>query len=138
VNESWLYGNTDTELYKTSAISGSDATVTNTEVFTSAVALNIETGAVVDVSFKGSGATDDFTLKLYKKRSDSFESFDQAIWSSTISNAGATINFQFTIDDSYGAGFFRFGMASTAGNDTFDVDAEMRTYRLTENILSSV
>ncbi len=133
-SESYLYDKTDTELYKTDGYSGSDADVDATERFTDDIDLTVSIGANVDFKFTGSGSTDDLVLSLYERRDVNWGDGEIAVWNSTVSNSGSESLYSFTIDSSYGAGHYRFGMKSTGATDTFEIDAEMRQWRRTTSI----
>ena len=125
----YVYDTTDRELYKTDSYGGSDADLDTTMRYTSDIDLTFNTGAVVDFKFDGSGATDDFVLYLYKRRDANWDGDEIAGWSGMISSDGSEDIYHFTIDETYGAGHFRFGMKSGGGTDTFDIDVEARLYR---------
>lgn len=133
-HESYLYDATDTELYKTDGYGGSDADVDDTERYTDGIDLTVHTGAAIDFKFDGSGGTDDLNLYLYKRRDSSWDGDEIAIWSVTVDSDGSEDIYHFTLDESYGAGHFRFGMTSSGSTDTFEIDVEMRQWRLTDTI----
>ncbi len=132
--ESYLYDKTDTELYKTDGYGGSDTDVDATERFTGNIDLTVNLGANVDFKFTGSGSTDDLALSLYERRDASWGSSEIAIWNATVNSDGTESIYSFTIDSSYGAGHYRFGMKSTGATDTFEIDVEMRQWRRTTSI----
>ena len=133
-HESHLYDETDTRLYKTDGYGGSNADVDNIERYTDDIDLTVATGTAVDFKFAGSGSTDNFILYLYKRRNSIWDGNEIALWSVTITNDGSEDTYHFTIDESYGAGHFRFGMKSLGSTDTFEVDVEMRRWRSTDTI----
>ena len=133
-SESYLYDKTDTELYKTDGYSGSDTDVDDTERFTGNIDLTVYLGANIDIKFTGSGSTDDLVLNLYERRDANWDGGEIAIWNATVSNDGSESIYNFTIDSSYGAGHYRFGMKSDGSTDTFEIDAEMRKWRRTTSI----
>lgn len=132
--ESYLYDKIDTELYKTDGYSGSDTDVDATERFTSDIDLTVNIGANVDFKFTGSGSADDLVLSLYERRDVNWGDGEIAIWSATVNNSGSESLYSFTIDSSYGAGHYRFGMKSSGATDTFEIDTEMRQWRRTTSI----
>ena len=132
--ESYLYDKNDTELYKTDGYGGSDSDVDSTERFTGNIDLTVNLGANMDLKFAGSGTTDDLALFLYERRDSNWSGNEIAIWNATISNDGNEHIYNFTIDGSYGAGSYRFGMKSSGSTDTFEIDAEMRKWRQTTSI----
>lgn len=127
--ERWLYETADNELYKTDGYGGSDADVSTSVVYTDTVDLTDYLGAVVDIVFDGSDATDNLSLYLYKRRDDTWDGDEIAVWSGTITSDGSEDIYHFTIDESYGPGYFRFGLVSAGATTTFDIDAQMRRYR---------
>jgi len=133
-HESHLYDESDTKLYRTDGYSGTSADVNNTERYTNDIDLTVNTGAAVDFKFQGSGSTDDFVLSLYKRRNSVWDGNERALWSIIITSDGNEDCYHFTVDGSYGAGHFRFGMQSSGSTDTFEVDAEMRQWRSTDTI----
>lgn len=135
-NESWLYDNTDTRLYQTSAFTGSDATVEATEVYTSSFDLTKRTVATIDLNISpvSGNSVDDFSLSFYRRRSDSLTIYDAAISTVTIANAGASVRYSTVLDKTDGPGWYRLGMKSAGSTTEFDVDIQMRTARLTSNI----
>lgn len=133
-HKSYLYDGTDTELYKTDGYGGSDADVDNTERFTNDIDGTVNAGSGIDLKFDGSGATDNLILSLYKRRDGDWDGGEIAVWSDTIESDGGEHIYHFTIDGSYGAGHFRFGMKSSGSTDTFEMDVEMRQWRPTDTI----
>ena len=132
--ESYLYDKTDTELYRTDGYGGSDSDVDATESFTDSIDLAVNLGANIDFKFTGSGSTDDLALSLYKRRDAGWSGSETAIWSTTVGNDGSESIYNVTINGSYGAGQYRFGMKSSGATDTFEIDAEMRQWRRTTSI----
>jgi len=132
--ESYLYDKSDTELYKTDEYGGNDADVSVTERFTGDIALTMNLGSSIDFRFTGNGTTDNLVLSLYKRRDTNWDGSEIAIWNATINNDGSESTYNFTIDISYGAGNYRFGIKSSGSTDTFDVDVEMRQWRQTTSI----
>ncbi len=132
--ESYLYDKTDSELYKTDGYSGDDTDVDATERFTDNIDLTVNLGANIDIKFTGSGSTDDLVLTLYERRDANWGGSEIAIWNATVSSDGSESIYNFTIDSSYGAGHYRFGMKSSGATDTFEIDAEMRRWRRTTSI----
>ena len=132
--ESYLYDKADIELYKTNGYGGSDADINNTECFTRDIDLTMKIGANIDFSYTGSGSTDDLLLALYRRRDDSWNGSEIALWNTTIDNAGCESTYNLTIDGSYGAGHYKFGIKSSGSTDTFEIDAEMRQWRQTTTI----
>lgn len=132
--ESYLYDKSDIELYKTDGYGGSDTDVDATERFTDNINLTVSLGANIDIRFTGSGSTDDLVLFLYERRDASWSGNEIAIWNTTVSSDGSESIYNFTIDGSYGAGHYRFGMKSSGATDTFEIDAEMRQWRRTTSI----
>ena len=132
--ESYLYDKSDIELYKTDGYGGSDTDVDATERFTDNINLTVSLGANIDIRFTGSGRTDDLVLSLYERRDASWSGNEIAIWNTTVSSDGSESIYNFTIDGSYGAGHYRFGMKSSGATDTFEIDAEMRQWRRTTSI----
>ena len=126
--EGYAYAEADTKVYKTDGYGGSDADVDGTERFTSDIDLTLKTGAAADFKFDGSGSADDLILALYKRRDANWDGDEIKIWSATVDNDGSEDIYHYTIDPSYGAGHFRFGMKSSGGTDTFEIDVEMRTW----------
>lgn len=133
-HKSYLYDETDMELYRTDGYGGSDADVDDTERYTDDVDLTVDTGAAIDFKFDGSGNTDDLVLSLYKRRDSNWDGGEIAIWDETIPSDGSEDIYNFTIAGSYGAGHYRFGMKSSGSTDTFEMDVEMRRWRHTETI----
>jgi hypothetical protein len=133
-HESHLYDAADTELYKTDGYGGSDADVDNTERFTDDIDQTVNMGSGIDFKFDGSGATDNLVLSLYERRDEDWDGSEIAVWNDTIESDGSEHICHFTIDESYGAGHFRFGMKSSGSTDTFEMDVEMRQWRLTATI----
>ena len=133
-HESHLYDETDTELYKTDGYGGSDADVDDIEQHTGNIDLTVNIGAAVDLKFDGSGSIDDLMLSLYKRRDANWDGNEIAMWNTTITSDGSEGTYHFTIDESYGAGHYRFGMKSSGSTDTFDIDMEMRQWRRTDTI----
>jgi hypothetical protein len=133
-HESHLYDESDTKLYKTDGYGGSNADLDSTERFTGDIDLTVNIGAALDFRFDGSGSTDDLILYLYKRRNSIWDGSETALWSITIANDGSESCYHFTIDESYGAGHFRFGMKSSGSTDTFEMDVEMRQWRSTDTI----
>jgi len=133
-HESRLYSKTDTELYRTNSYGGSDTALDNTGSFTADIDLTVNIGAAIDFNFDGSGSTDDLILSLYKRRDENWNDGEIALWGITITSDGSEDVYHFTIDNSYGAGHFRFGMMSSGSTDTFEIDVEMREWRRTTNI----
>lgn len=127
-----LYDGEDTELYKTDGYSGSDADIDNTEKFTSDIDLTIQLGAVIDFKFDGTNGTDNITFNLYKRRDSSWDGDEIALSTASDTNDGSEDIYTKTITESLGAGHYRFGMVSAGASTTFEMDAEMRTWRLTE------
>ncbi len=132
--ESYLYDKTDTELYKTDGYGGSDTDVDATERFTDNIDLTVNLGANIDIKFTGSGSTDDLVLSLYRRCDASWGGSEIAIWNATVNSDGTESIYNFTMDGSYGAGHYRFGMKSTGATDTFEIDVEMRQWRRTTSI----
>ena len=132
--ESYLYDKTDTELYKTDGYGGSDTDVDTTERFTEDIDITVRLGANIDFRFTGSGGADDIALSLYKRRDANWTGNEAAIWSATVASDGSEGVYNFTIDRSYGAGHYRFGMKSSGSTDTFEMDVEMRQWRQTSSI----
>ena len=132
--ESYLYDKSDIELYKTDGYGGRDTDVDATERFTDNINLTVSLGANIDIRFTGSGRTDDLVLSLYERRDASWSGNEIAIWNTTVRNDGRESIYNFTIDGSYGAGHYRFGMKSSGATDTFEIDAEMRQWRRTTSI----
>ena len=132
--ESYLYDKADTELYKTNGYNGSDTDVDTTERFTDNIDMTVKLGANMDLEFTGSGSTDDIELYLYKRRDANWTGSETAIWNATVASDGSEGTYSFTIDGSYGAGHYRFGMKSSGSTDTFEVDVEMRQWRQTTSI----
>jgi len=133
-HESRLYDKTDTELYKTDGYGGINNDLDDTECYTADIDLTVNIGAAIDFKFSGSGNTDDLVLSLYKRRDENWDGDEISLWNATVTNGGSDYVYHFTIDCSYGAGHFRFGMKSSGSTDTFDMDAEMRGWRRTTNI----
>ena len=132
--DSYFYDKNDKKLYKTDGYGGSDTDVDSTERFTENIDLTVNLGANVDIKFTGSGSTDDLALFLYGRRDSSWDGSEIAIWNTNINNDGSESIYNFTIDGSYGAGHYRFGMKSSGSTDTFEIDAEMRQWRRTTSI----
>ena len=126
---SYEYEDSDSELYKTNLYSGGDADIAGTEVFTSDIDLTTYMGATVDFQFDASGNTDDLILKLYRRRDSSWDDDEIAQHQVTVSSDGSEDIYTYTIDQ--GAGHFRFGMVRSGSTDTFDIDVEMRRWRVT-------
>jgi hypothetical protein len=130
------YGATDEELYATNLYSGTDADLDNTapvddtDGYTSNIDLTQKMFATIDFTFTGSGSTDDLLLKLFKRRDNTWDGDEIAIWQNAIPNDGSEDIFSFTIDLSFGPGHYRFSMQSAGGTDTFDILVEMRRVRM--------
>jgi len=133
-HDSHLYDQEDTQLYQTNLYSGTNADIANVELFAGDIDLTIMLGAAIDFRFTASGAVDDLELALYKRRDNDWDDDEIAVWSVTIASDGTEDIYHFTIDPTYGAGHYRFGMASSGGTDTFDMDAQMRRWRNTREI----
>ncbi len=123
-----VFEDTDEELYQTNLTGGSDADIAGTELFTSNIDLTKETGAAIDFAFDASGATDDLVLALYKRRLSTWVGTEIAVWSATVDSDGTADIYHFDIDESYGAGYFRWGMVRSGVTDTFDINVQMRRY----------
>jgi hypothetical protein len=134
-NEEYGYDLADTELYKTDGYNGSDPDIDSTTRYTEDINLTASIGATIDFKFDGSGGTDDLILSLYKRRDSNWDGDEIAIWSVTIDSDGSEDIYHFTIDESYGAGHFRFGMRSSGQTDTFEMDAEMCQWLKTYTIM---
>ena len=133
-HESYLYDNSDTELYQTNLYGGTDPDIDGTERFTDDIDLTVQLGAIIDFLFDGSDALNDLVINLYKRRDNSWSGDEIAVTSITVENDGNEHLYHFTIEESYGAGHYRFGMVRSGGATTFDIDVEMRTYRRTNTI----
>jgi hypothetical protein len=133
-HESHLYDEIDTRLYRTDGYGGSDADVDSTERYTGNIDLTVNVGAAVDFKFQGSGIINNLVLYLYKRRNSVWDGNEIALWSATVTSDGSEDSYHFTVDESYGAGHFRFGMKSSGSTDTFEVDVEMRRWRPTDTI----
>ncbi len=132
------YDGSDTELYSTGAYSGSDADldntapVDNTDGYTSDIDLTQKIGIVIDFKFSeagGAAGTDDLVLTLYKRRDSTWDGDEIAITSITVPNDGSEDIYSFTIDESFGAGYFRFALQSAGATNTFDINVDSRYYR---------
>lgn len=132
--ESYLYDKTDTELYKTSGYGGSNMDVDTIERFTNDIDLTVKIGASIDFKFTSSGSTDDIEMFLYKKCNPNWSGSEINIWSAIVDNNGSESIYNYTIDGSYGAGYYRFGIKSSGTTDTFEIDIEMRQWRHTTSI----
>lgn len=126
--ERYFYAGADQELYQTNGYGGTDPDVDITERYTSDIDLTVNLGTAIDFEFDGSGATDDLLLYLYKRRNGTWDGGEIAVWSVTVASDGSADIYHFTIDESYGAGHFRFGLASTGQTDTFEMDVQMRVW----------
>ena len=132
--ESYLYDKIDTELYKTDGYSGSDADVDDTERFTKDIDLTVKLNANIDFIFTGSGRIDDLVLSLYKRRNANWTGNEMVIWNTKVNNNGLERAYNFTLNGTYGAGHYRFGMESSGSKNTFEMDVEMRQWRKTTSI----
>jgi len=132
--ESYLYDKIDTELYKTDGYNGSDADVDDTERFTRNVDLTVKLNANIDFTFTGSGRIDDLALSLYKRRDANWTGNEVAVWNTTVNNNGLESAYNFTLNGTYGAGHYKFGMKSSGSTNTFEMDVEMRQWRKTTSI----
>ena len=116
--------------------SGSDADLDNTapvddtDGYTSNIDNTSKVGTRIDFKFTASGSTDDLSLKLYSRRDSSWDGDEILVREWVVPNDGTEDVKTIVVDvATYGAGHHRFSMTSTAGNDTFDIDAEMRQWR---------
>ena len=134
--ETWQYESNDVNVYRTDGyndpdgVAGTDADIDSTERFTDDIDLSGYEVAVIDFKFDASGATDDLTLSLYKRRDSSWDGDEIAIWSAVVPSDGSEDIYNFTITKSYGPGHYRFGMVSGA-TDTFEMEATLRYARVT-------
>jgi hypothetical protein len=133
--QSIYYDSTDLDIYQTDGYSGSHTDVDNTERFTDDIDLTVNKGAVIDFTFDGDNATDDLTIKIYKRRDSSWTG-NEIAWKSalTVSNDGSEDLYTYTIPPDYGAGHYRFGLASAGATTTFEIDCSVRTWRDTDSI----
>ena len=129
VKEYWDYEDDDVTLYETDGYSGEDADVGATIVFTEDIDLTEKKAIAVDFKFDGNNATDDLIIYLFKRRDDSWDDDEIAVWSATVDNNGSEDIYHFTIDESYGAGHFRFGLKSSGATTTFDCEIKGRYYQ---------
>ena len=130
------YSGSDTELYQTNLYGGTDADLDNTvpvddtDGYTSNIDLTTNIGAVIDFKFDSSGTTDNLVLKLFKRRNSSWDGDEISISGDIIVESDGTEDiYSYTIDESWGAGHYRFSLQSSGATDTFDIDVQMRTYR---------
>lgn len=129
--ERYFYAEADEELYRTDGYGGTDPDIDNiTPRFTSDIDLTANLGASVDFLFDGSGAAGDLLLYLYKKNAGSWESGVIAIRDIAVTNDGTEHTYHFTIDESYGAGYYAFMMMSSpgCGDNPFEIDVQMRVW----------
>lgn len=129
------YGGADVEAYKTDGYSGNDADVDNTERFTADVDLTVNTGAKLHFKFDGTNATDDLILTIYNRNDAEWTGNEQA-WKAalTVANDGTETEYHYVIPPAYGAGHYRFGMKSEGATSTFEMEVNLRTWRITEAI----
>ena len=132
--ESYLYDKIDTELYKTDGYGGSDADVDDTERFTRNIDLTVKLNANIDFIFTGSGRIDDLVLSLYKRRDANWAGNEMAIWNTKVNNNGLESSYNYTLNGTYGAGHYKFGISSSGSKNTFEMDVEMRQWRKTTSI----
>lgn len=132
---SWLYDDSDTNVYKTDGYSGSHTDIDNTERFTDDLDLTVSQGAQVDFKFDGTNGTDDLTIKIYKRRDSSWTGAEIA-WKSalSVSSDGTEDTYHYTIPADYGPGHYRFGIASTGATTTFEMQVDYRASRPTGSI----
>lgn len=134
-HQSFLYAKTNANVYQTNGYSGSDADVDDTERFTADMSLEVNRGVGIDFKYDGSDATDDLILTLYK-RIDSTWLGSEVAWKAaiTVENDGAEHVYHYTIPNNYQPGHYRFGMKSAGGTSTFEMDANVRTWRVTRSV----
>ena len=125
-----------TTLYATNGYSGSDTDVAGTQLYTDAIDLTQSLGASFDITFDGDNATDDLLFRVYKRIADStFESTEIAFWSTTIDSDGTEDIYVFDIPESWGPGYYRFGMIRSGSATTFDVEIKYRKFKRTDMVM---
>jgi len=131
-HQSYLYDDSDTNIYKTDGYGGSHTDVDSTERFTDSIDLTMNTGCQVDFKFDGNNSTDDWTLKIYKRRDSSWTG-NEVLWkvAITISNDGTEKIYHYTIPEDFQAGHYRFGMQSAGSTTTFEMQVDIRQWRKT-------
>lgn len=128
-----LYDAADTELFSTDAYGGSDSDVTNTEQFSVVIDLTEKVGARMKVKFLeigGASGTDNLLINIYSNNSDTFDGDEIREKQVEIPNDGSEdIKALKILAGASGAGYYRLGIASEGGTNTFDVDIQARLWR---------
>ena len=131
-----LYDGSDSELYSTNLYGGSDADLDNTapvddtDGYTSNIDLTAQLGANIIFKFDANNGTDNLVLKLFRRTDSSWDGDEIAIDEIEVDNDGSEDIFSYLINESFGAGHYRFSMQSSGGSTTFDIDVQMRTWRM--------
>jgi len=140
----------ETILYQTDAYGGTDADVSNSEVFTNASGFSIDLlsdfsekeagiSAIVTMKVKetsGSGSTDNFKFHLYRRHDNLWTGNEIAVDADVydaIPGAGVTIEYPYNVGldaTKGGPGHYRIGMESAGATDDFDVEVSVVVCRL--------
>lgn len=127
----WLYDAADTVIFRTTGYGGISTPLTATEQFTPTIDLTGKENVKIEFKFDASGNTDNLTLSLYTSLDGDpagWTGNEIAVWSTNVSNDGNEHEYYFTIGDSWGAGYYRFGMQSAGGTDTFQIQVRVRYF----------
>lgn len=127
----WLYDETDAVIFQSVGYGGVNGPLTATEQFTPTINLTEKKNAKLEFKFDATGATDNLTLSLYTSNDGDpagWTGNEIAVWSTNIANDGNEHEYSFTIDDSWGAGYYRFGMQSAGATDTFQIQVAIRYF----------
>jgi hypothetical protein len=123
------YDGSSSSIYRTNGYGGSDPDVDATQRFTADIDLTQKVFAVCELTFDGSGATDDLRVCLYRSLDDSWDGDELEILSLAIDSDGSEDLWTMTLGPDFGPGHYRCGLRSTGSTDTFEVDFNVRFAR---------
>lgn len=118
------YNPTSLSVFATDLYGGAKADLTDTEVFTDNIDMTSDLFATLEFKFTGNNATDDLEIKLYRSLSDTWDGDEIAIDSIVVSNDGSEDLYSYIINQSFAPGHYRFGLASSSTNTTFDIEVK--------------
>ncbi len=127
----WSYDATDDVIFQSVGYGGVNGPLTATEQYIPTIDLSARKNAKLEFKFDATGNTDQLTLSLYTSNDGDpagWTGNEIAVWTGNVANDGAEHEYSFTIDDSWGAGYFRFGMQSAGATDTFQMQVSLRYF----------
>jgi hypothetical protein len=131
---SYKYDEDDSQIYATSAYSGSDPDIDDTEQFSENIDHTVKTGSMVDIEYTPSDATNNLLITVHKSRDGVFDGTENPWKSFTIENDGGPHVEPYTIPDTWAAGVYRLGMKSSGPTTTFGLRIRFRSWRKTKGV----